>query len=82
MRSNPLTTCKVFALVFVFCALAAAPASAQTGGASATRQKPQRPTVLFPNERPPAPVALIVELSSSQGSARRSDPHREKAAPP
>ena len=50
MRSNPLITCKVFALVFVFCALAAAPASAQTGG-TPKPQKPQRPTVLFPNER-------------------------------
>ena len=63
MRSNPLTTCKVFALVFVFCALAAAPASAQTGGAPATRQKPQRPTVLFPTDRPPAPVARASEAA-------------------
>ena len=51
MRSNPLIICKVLVPVFVFCALAAAPASAQTGGAAATPQKPQRPTVLYPNER-------------------------------
>jgi len=73
VRSNPLIICKVLVSVFVFCALATAPASAQTGGAAATPQKPQRPTVLYPNERRPAPVARASE-SACGGLIEQSAP--------
>jgi hypothetical protein len=67
----------VLALVFVFCALAAAPASAQTGGTPRPQPTPRpTPTVLYPNERPPAPIAReseaacggIIEQNAPAGS--------------
>jgi hypothetical protein len=53
--SNLFSFRRVLAFVLLFCASAAAPASAQTGG-SAAPQTPQRP-VAVPNARVPAPAA-------------------------
>lgn len=59
MRSSNLPTiCKVPAFVLVFCALCAATASAQSGGASNSRQMP---TVSKSNEQQQAPVARASE---------------------
>jgi hypothetical protein len=58
--SNPLSIREVLVLMFVFCALAAIPASAQDGG-PVRPQQPQRPTAHYPNERQPAPVARASE---------------------
>ena len=55
--SNLPTICKVPAFVLVFCALCAATASAQSGGASDPRQMP----TVNSNERRPSPVARASE---------------------
>jgi hypothetical protein len=59
--SNPFNFCKVLALVLLFCASAAAPASAQTDG-PAQQQKPQpSPAVVTPARVPP-PAAHSSEV--------------------
>ena len=66
MRScDTLPVRKMLLLLFLFCAFAHAPASAQTGGRGGAPQRPQRPqdrpTLVLPNERRPAPVARASE---------------------
>lgn len=59
--SQTLQSLRMFAFVLVFCALAQLPASAQTGPGTA-RPQPQRPTVMFPTDRAPAPAAHASEV--------------------
>lgn len=65
MRScDTLPVRKMLLLLLLFCAFAHAPASAQTGGAPQRPQRPQdRPTVIYPEGRGPAPVARASEAA-------------------
>jgi hypothetical protein len=64
---DTLPPCKLLLLLLLFCAIAHAPASAQTGGRRGAPQRPQRPeerpTVIYPEGRGPAPVARASEAA-------------------
>ncbi|MDT5157724.1 MAG: hypothetical protein QOC61_1727 [Acidobacteriota bacterium] len=62
---DTLPTCKVLLLmpVLLFCASAPSPASGQTGSPRAAQQRPQSPTVFYPEARKPAPAARPSEAA-------------------
>lgn len=62
MPSNPFDSFRVLAFVLLFCASAAAPASAQTAR-PAPQQSPQPPASVNPAERVPAPAAHKSEVA-------------------
>jgi hypothetical protein len=52
---------KMLLLLLLFCAFAQAPASGQTGGGRPPRSQSERPTLVSPEERVPAPAARASE---------------------
>lgn len=65
MRScDTLPACKMLLLLFLFCAFAHAPASAQTGARRTPPQNPdEKATLLAPEARRPAPAARASEFT-------------------
>jgi hypothetical protein len=64
---DTLPACKILLLLLLFCAFAHAPASAQTSGQRSAPQRPrspaERPTLVVPEERRPAPAARASEFA-------------------
>jgi hypothetical protein len=88
--SNTVFTCKSLAFVLLFCAFCHNAASAQTGSGTPGRQPQQQQTVIYPDKRPPAPIAHMSEVvcggfieqnpAAAQGQIVGAEQERERHA--